>query len=164
MTRADFDRLESLVGWAKARSSRAVPTALRPWWARFALPTLRRFHMTGIRSRLAQPNSSSAPSICSVSNRNCSQSAIRQSRKYKHLHCGLGKVRSRSASDAIEAQASSKAPGNEVAREFVLRRFENLGSRSGLNHSAVGHHQRVVADAPSLAEIVSDNDDRVVVA
>src|ERR1700730_14296178 len=40
--RADFDRLESLVGWAKARSLRAVPTALRPWWARFALPTLRR--------------------------------------------------------------------------------------------------------------------------
>src|ERR1700720_2370487 len=49
--RADFDRPEALVGWAKARSSRAVPTALRPWWARFALPTLRRFHMTGIRSK-----------------------------------------------------------------------------------------------------------------
>src|SRR3984893_2089276 len=38
--RADFDRLESLVGWAKARSSRRAHRA-RLWWARFALPTLR---------------------------------------------------------------------------------------------------------------------------
>src|SRR5262245_40076126 len=62
------------------------------------------------------------------------------------------------------SRASSKAPGNEVARELALRRFENLGSRSSLDNSAVGHDQRVVADAPSLAEIVSDNDDRVLVA
>src|SRR3984893_1360775 len=79
-TRADFNRLESLVGWAKARSSKsavadvdtflsaevgqarlrcAVPTGLLRWWARgachraggrpdpLALPTLRRFPMTG---------------------------------------------------------------------------------------------------------------------
>jgi len=38
--RADFDQLQSLVGWAKARSSRRAHQA-RPWWARFALPTLR---------------------------------------------------------------------------------------------------------------------------
>jgi len=50
MAGADSDRLESLVGWAKARSSRRAHRA-RPGWARFALPTLRlHFHTTGIRS------------------------------------------------------------------------------------------------------------------
>src|SRR6266851_46614 len=51
-TSADSGRLESLVGWAKARSSRAVPTRAQRRWARFALPTLRRFQMIGICSSL----------------------------------------------------------------------------------------------------------------
>src|SRR5260221_5644964 len=36
------DRLESLVGWAKARTCAPCPPGFGLWWARFALPTLRR--------------------------------------------------------------------------------------------------------------------------
>jgi hypothetical protein len=60
-TRADFDRLGSLVGWAKARSCAPCPPGRGLWWARgachragqrpdpVALPTLRRFHTTETR-------------------------------------------------------------------------------------------------------------------
>ena len=48
-------RTESLVGWAKARPSRAVRTGARPWWARFALPIFRlRINVIGIRSKIVQ--------------------------------------------------------------------------------------------------------------
>jgi hypothetical protein len=47
---ADFDRIESLVGWAKARSCAPCPPRRALWWARFALPTLRHFPSAGTRS------------------------------------------------------------------------------------------------------------------
>jgi hypothetical protein len=48
--RAGFGRLEALVGWAKARSLRAVPTMALPLVGtlRFAHPTC--FHLIGISS------------------------------------------------------------------------------------------------------------------
>src|SRR5262249_31968374 len=65
-TRADFDRLEGLAGWAKARS--CAPCGRTPdppgqggegrggaWWTRFALLTLRRFDVAGTRSRSRDP-------------------------------------------------------------------------------------------------------------
>ena len=58
--RADFDRLESFVGWAKARTCAPCPPDRSFGWARFALPTLQRFHMTGTRSTATVPRIASA--------------------------------------------------------------------------------------------------------
>ena len=44
--------------------------------------------------------SNSAPSICSASNRKCSQASIKQSRQYNHLHRRQGKVRVREGSSS----------------------------------------------------------------